>query len=302
MAHDSHVVDSINRDVVSVANGRAEARDYYLNLAKDWTSPYEAPKCVMHDGVRVVRDDLLGEFGTKVRGGDCLISSLDKSKYDTIVYVQPRSGLAGVSILDVAKRHGFKVKLFMPSSKRISHHQACCIEGGAEVEFHRIAAMPNLNRIAKQWADARDNAFFVPLGLKHPMVTAGLVKEATQIDQPSIAYVATSTGVLTRALQIAWPSTKFVSVCVSRNMKEGELGDASPVSDPLAFLSNEKKANLPPFPSVGNYDAKVWKYVPKNQSDDVLMWNVGNEPILRDASLYDTVDSYRDWPKKGGAK
>ena len=54
----------------------------------------------------------------------------------------------------------------MPSSKRISHHQACCIEQGAEASFHRIAAMPNLNKIAKEWADQKANAFFVPLGLK----------------------------------------------------------------------------------------------------------------------------------------
>ena len=272
-----------------------DARDGFLALARDWKDPNPVPRITVHDGIRVVRDDDL--VGSKVRGGDCLISSLP-SHIDTIVYVQPRTGLAGVSLLDVAKRHGKKVKLFMPSSKRISMHQACCIERGCEYEFHRIAAMPNLNLIAKKWADAHPNAFFVPLGLKHELVTAGIVKVAYEnIKEPDEVYTATSTGVLTRALQIAWPNAKFTSVCVSRNMKAGELGVAEPISEPLAFTASEKKENLPPFPNIDTYDGKVWKYIPKNSDKDILFWNVGAEPVLEDETIYDRIDSYRDWAK-----
>ena len=185
----------------------------------------------------------------------------------------------------------------MPSSKRISDHQACCIERGAKAEFHRIAAMPNLNKIAKDWADQHKNAFFVPLGLKHEMVTAGIVKTASQIREPEVVYTATSTGVLTRGLQIAWPNAEFVSVCVSRNMKAGELGKADPISDPLPFTTSEKKENLPPFPTIDTYDGKVWKYIPKDGKKDILFWNVGKEPILQNINLPDTIDSYREWPK-----
>jgi hypothetical protein len=231
--------------------------------------------------------------GTKTRGGDCLISTI---KEDTIAYVQPRTGLAGVSILDAAKRHNKKVRLYMPSSKKISHHQACCIEQGADVSFHRIAAMPNLNKIALE--DSRKQGYyFVPLGLKHEMVTAGMVKVASAIREPDEVYVATSTGVLTRALQIAWPNAKFTSVAVSRNMKAGELGRAEVISEPKAFTASEKAENLPPFPCIDTYDGKVWKFIPKNTGRNILFWNVGPEPTLTDETLYETVDSYRDWDK-----
>lgn len=294
MAHNKHVIDGVNKDVGPLYTVD-DARDEYLYLAYDWEDPNPPPRITVHDGIRVVRDDDL--VGSKVRGGDCLISSLP-DHIDTIVYVQPRTGLAGVSLLDVAKRHGKKVKLFMPSSKRISMHQACCIERGCEYEFHRIAAMPNLNLIAKKWADAHPNAFFVPLGLKHEMVTAGIVKVAYEsIEEPDEVYTATSTGVLTRALQIAWPNAKFTSVCVSRNMKAGELGVAEPISEPLAFTASEKKENLPPFPNIDTYDGKVWKYIPKNSDKDILFWNVGAEPVLEDETIYDRIDSYRDWVK-----
>jgi hypothetical protein len=277
MPHNNHVEDGFNIDVGMMQP--EEAKEYYLDLAQFWTDPNPAPRIVEHEGIRVVRDDDL--VGSKVRGGDCLISSLPKH-IDTIVYVQPRTGLAGVSILDVAKRHNKAVRLFMPSSKKISHHQACCIEQGAEASFHRIAAMPNLNKIAKEWADQKENAFFVPLGLKHRMVTAGMVKVASQIKEPDVVYVATSTGVLTRSLQIAWPNAEFVSVAVSRNMKAGELGRARVISEKKAFTAHESKENLPPFPNIDTYDGKVWKYIPKHSDKDIL---------------YETTDSYRKWDK-----
>lgn len=292
MSHNKHVEDGFNIDIGMMQP--EEAKEYYLDLAQFWTDPNPAPRIVEHEGIRVVRDDDL--VGSKVRGGDCLISSLPRH-IDTIVYVQPRTGLAGVSILDVAKRHNKSVRLFMPSSKKISHHQACCIEQGAEVSFHRIAAMPNLNKIAKEWADKKENAFFVPLGLKHRMVTAGIVKVASQIKEPEQVWVATSTGVLTRGLQIAWPNAEFVSVAVSRNMKAGELGRARVISEKKAFTAREDKKNLPPFPNIDTYDGKVWKYIPKNTDKDILFWNVGKEPVLHDETLYETTDSYRKWDK-----
>jgi hypothetical protein len=289
MAHNKHVEDGFNKDIGLMQP--EEAKEYYLELAAGWEDPNPAPVEVMHDGVRVIRDDLI--VGSKTRGGDCLIS---KIKEETIAYVQPRTGLAGVSILDAAKRHNKKVRLYMPSSKKISHHQACCIEQGAEVSFHRIAAMPNLNIIAKE--DARKNGYyFVPLGLKHELVTAGMVKVASALRAPDEVYVATSTGVLTRALQIAWPNAKFTSVAVSRNMKAGELGRASVISEPKPFTASEGVDNLPPFPCIDTYDGKVWKYIPKNTGRNILFWNVGPEPTLHDETLYETTDSYRDWDK-----
>lgn len=295
MTHNKHVIDNINKDIeilrLDGITNRHEAKEYYLNLAKDWEDPNPDPIVEEYDGVRVVRDDLI--TGTKVRGGDCLISGLNQS---TLVYVQPRTGLAGVSLLDVARRHRKRVRLFMPSSKRISHHQACCIERGAEYDFHRIAAMPNLNAIAKKWSEEQEDAYFIPLGLKHERVTAGMVKVASRIKEPEEVWTVVSTGVLHRALQIAWPNAKFNAVAVARNMKNGEVGHNNIISAPEPFTT-EIKEGLPPFPSINTYDGKAWRYIPKNSGRDILFWNVGTEPVLNDETIYDRVDSYKDWSK-----
>ena len=292
MPHNKHIEDGFNIDQGMMQPD--EAKNYYLWLAKDWKDPNPAPVETLHEGVRCIRDDLI--TGTKIRGADLLMSSI---KEDTVAYVQPRTGLAGVSILDVASKHGKKVRLYMPSSKKISHHQACCIERGALVSFHRIAAMPNLNKIAKE--DSKIHGYyFIPLGLKHKLMTAGMVKVASQLKEPDEVYVATSTGVLSRALQIAWPNAKFTSVAVARNMKAGELGRAKVISEPRAFTAHESKENLPPFPNIDTYDGKVWKYIPKNTGRDILFWNVGAEPVLHQNHIIDATNSYRDWapPKR----
>ena len=292
MAHNNHVIDGINKDLQLWPGCTYEdAREYYLNLAEGWNPYNPEPIVVEHEGVRVVRDDLI--VGTKTRGGDLLMS---KVNHDTIVYSQPRTGLAGVSILDVAKRYNKKVVLFMPACKEISLHQACCIEQGAVPIFKRIAAMPNLNLYAKKWADENDG-FFVPLGLKHELVTAAIIKTASAIPAPDEVYVAISTGVLSRALQIAWPKAKFHCVAVARNLKAGELGRAEVISEALPFTSSEKTHNMPPFPAISTYDGKVWKYIPKNSGKNILMWNVGPDPVLTNSDIYSTVESYRDWDK-----
>lgn len=289
MSHDNHVVDGTNKDVGLMT--WEEAKEYYLSLTRGWT-PYNLnPVVMVHNGVHVVRDDLI--VGTKARAGDLLAFKCPKK---TIVYSQPRVGLAGVSIADVARRHDKDVVLFMPACKEISHHQACCIERGATPIFERIAAMPNLNKLAQTWASEND-AFFVPLGLKHELATAAIIQAALTIEEPDEVYVAISTGVLSRALQIAWPNAKFHCVAVARNLKGGELGRAEVISEPLPFTSAEKDENLPPFPTVATYDAKVWKYIPKKSKKRILMWNVGTDPVLNDPTIIQRTNSYRKWKK-----
>jgi len=287
MPHDKHVLDGFNKDIGLMSPD--EAKRYYLSLTEGWTPLHQSPLVIEHDGVHVVRDDVI--VGTKARAVDLLASRITKK---TIVYCQPRVGLAGVSLCSVAPTHNKEVVLFMPSSKQISVHQACCIERGAKPIFKRIAAMPNLNLYAKRWAE-KHGAYFVPLGLKHELATAAIIHAASQIPEPHEVYVAISTGVLSRALQIAWPNARFTCVAVARNLKAGELGRAEVISEPLDFPIPEKKENLPPFPSVATYDGKVWKYIPRDGQKRRIMWNVGTDPILADKTIIDNTVSYRDW-------
>ncbi len=291
MSHSNHIQDGINKDLIDFT------RDEYLAVSQNWVDPYGVPQVIQHDGVWVVRDDMI--VGSKCRVADLFMRSV---KEYAVVYVVPRVGLAGISIAEIAKKYNKRVVFFMPASKKISDHQAICIEKGAEVKFRKIAAMPVLNKYAKDWAE-ENGACFIPLGLKHPLVTAAFVRVCENITAmygvPDHVFCATSTGVLTRALQIGWPTASFTSVCVARNMKAGELGRAAVISEPLPFQTKEKEENLPPFPSVRTYDAKVYKYAKafkeQNPHLKVWMWNVGQDVFPEYPGTKEYIDSQRKW-------
>lgn len=258
------------------------SKEDYLQMVENFKSSFPDPIIEKHENRIVVREDLL-EVGSKARAGEYLIASCE---YDTIVYVQPRFGFAGISLTKLCKQYGKKLVLFMPSSREISDHQAYCIENGCEYHFYRIAAMPNLNKIAKKWAED-NNAFFIPLGLKHKYVTAMIIKTAIKIPEPKSFWTAFSTGVLNRALQIAWPNSIANGLAVARNIHHGEKGRANVISHYRKF--SQDSLIMPPFPSAKNYDAKVWEYTRPGD----LFWNVASE--IKTTLNKKTIDSIRNW-------
>lgn len=292
MAHNNHIIDGINKDLL----GEYKSREQYLELTKDFKSLLPKPIIEKHEGITIVNDSKL-YGGSKLRAGEFLISKTNK---DTLVYCVPRVGLAGIAILELCKLYNKEVIFFMPSSKEVSDHQAAIIQSGPkDVIFKRIAAMPNLNLEAKKFA--KDNGYeFLPFGLNHPYTIAGFVRTCEEIlkehNEPKELWSAVSTGVLTRGIQIGFPNTIMNGVCVARNMKYGELGRTNVISEELPFLKNEKDVNLPPFSSMKSYDAKVWKYIPKNTDKDIWFWNVGSD-INKPSIDKSKINSYRDWIK-----
>jgi hypothetical protein len=292
MSHNKHVIDNTNKDINTIYHNR----ESYLKLTENFKSLLPNIVIEKHEGINVVREDLVLKGGTKTRAGEFLIS---QTKKDTLVYVAPRVGYAGIAIMELAKIYNKEVIFFMPACKEISDHQSIIISMKPKnVEFVRIAAMPNLNIIAKKYAD-KNGYTFIPFGLNHPYTIAGFVKACENIlenhNEPEEMWSVVSTGVLTRGIQIGFKNTIMKGVAVARNMKQGELGRTSIISEPLAFLSNEKKENLPPFNTIPSYDGKAWKYIPKNTERNIWFWNVAGEiekPQNFDKSL---IKSYKEW-------
>lgn len=292
MAHNTHIIDGINKEF----NLQFPNREAFLNLTKDFKSLLPEVIIKQHEGIKVVREDLVLKGGTKTRAAEFLISSIKKS---TLVYVVPRVGHAGVAIMELSKLYNKEVIFFMPACKEISDNQSSIISmGPKKVEFERIAAMPNLNRLAKKYAE-QNGYEFLPFGLNHSYTIAGFVRICETIlenyNEPKEMWSVVSTGVLTRGLQIGFSNTKMKGVTVARNMKHGELGRTEIISEKLPFLTNEKESNLPPFNTVPCYDGKAWKYIPKNTNNDIWFWNVaGNieKPKNFDKSK---IKSYKNW-------
>jgi hypothetical protein len=294
MAHNKHIIDGVNKEL----NVIYPDRNSYLELTKDFKSLLPEVIVKEHEGVKVVREDLTLKGGTKSRAGEFLIS---QTKKNTLVYVVPRVGHAGIAIMELAKLYNKEVIFFMPACKEISNHQAHIIDmGPKDVIFERIAAMPNLNILAKKYAD-QNGYEFLPFGLNHPYTIAGFVRTCEELlknyKEPEEMWSVVSTGVLTRGLQIGFENTDMNGICVARNMKQGELGRTKIISEPLPFLKDEKKINLPEFDTVPSYDGKGWKYVPKNTGRDIWFWNVAGNITIPDNFDKSKINSYRDWKK-----
>ncbi len=281
-------IGSENKDLL---NGKS--LEYYLELTKDFKSSFNDFVVKEIDGFFVIDESVSNPVGAKARFAELLMQVNTKKE---IVYVQPRKGFAGISLSYLCKKYNKELTLVMPSSAKSSEHQRLCIEYGAKALFARIAAMPNASSIAKKYADKRD-ALFIPLGLQHELVTACAVRCIYDFfnkkDKPKRMWCVISTGVLSRALQIALPDTEFVNVAVSRNIQQGELGRAKFFSYHKPFNSNSDLIPLE-FNCESSYDAKGWDYMNKyGEKGDWFFSVAGNSDKTK--ILEESVDSYRDW-------
>ncbi len=277
-----------------------KTRDEWLELAEGWEDDAPSPNITSFYGATIWDDSNTG-IGTKGRWGDLLVRTMES---DHLVYVQPRVGWAGISLSALAKKYNKKLTLFMPASKVVSDHQLVCIERGAQPIFRRIAAMPVLNKYAKEWA-AENNAMFVPFGLDHPLVVAAGIKSTLQQwgnrSEPKDVVSVISTGVLTRTLQITWPNAKFHGVAVARNLHPGEIGKADVSAYHRGFrepADYAEKINQE-ISSAPTYDCKGLERFMLSQTNaphepSTVVWNVAGDvkPEFMKAS---EVDSNRNW-------
>ena len=104
--------------------------DYYQSLVEHWEDPNPAPVLEMHDGVMVVRDDLL-PAGAKSRFIDVLI---DDPNVDEWVYgSSPRVGYGQISLAYVAAKHHKQATVFVPEAKTLHPNSVRAQELGAQI-------------------------------------------------------------------------------------------------------------------------------------------------------------------------
>jgi hypothetical protein len=270
--------------------------DDYLEETRYFKSSFGEFNVQSVNGFNVIDESLSCEVGYKARSGEFLIQELASNGVKELVYVQPRRGYAGISLAWLCKKYDLNLTLVMPSSKEISDHQALCIQLGAKPLFARIAAMPNANGLAKKYAE-KTGAFFIPLGLNHPKVIAGGVRSFydhfKDKEKPTTMWSVISTGVLSRTMQIALPTTEFKAVAVARNIQQGELGKAEFYSYHKPFNS---KSDLIPtdFNCEDSYDSKGWDYLNRYGSKGDWFFSVAGNALQPDIDKK-LVHSYRDW-------
>ena len=226
-----------------------------------------APVIEQHEGVAVVRDDLL-PGGTKMRA---LLPMMERQPAAEFVYASPAQGYAQVALAHCARLLGRRATIFTAARKAPHPLTLAAADAGAAVVPVPYGYLTVVQARARAYA-AKHGADLVPFGVDDDQALAAIASAAVATGaQPREVWTATGSGVLTRALQRAWPQARFVAVVVG---KEGcDTGRARRIVHPLPFERPAKV--LPPFPSTPGYDAKVWEYIRAEAGPGALFWNVG---------------------------
>ena len=258
-----------------------ETADDYLPLIEEWQDPNPDPVLTWHDGIVVVRDDLL-EVGSKVRSIDYLIGHAPEYKHvkEWVFGGCPATGYAQMSLPYVCSKYDKKAILFMAKRNPENYHeyQKRGMEYGATYKWVNMGMLTVTKKRAQEYYEEnKSEREVLPLGLEHPTVIASTIKVARSINYiPSEVWTVGSSGTLNRSLQLAWPDADIHVVSVGHKMTDREIGRATMWRSELKFdkpVINED--HIPPFPSAPTYDAKAWKFIKENAKYGALFWNVG---------------------------
>ena len=154
--------------------------------------------------------------------------------------------------------------------------QKIAISEGAIIKWVNMGFLSHTMKKADLYVDEKPvYRQLVPFGIDHPTVIASFIRVCENIDyEPKEIWVAGGSGTLSRGLQLGFPDSKHFIVSVGHELKPHERGVATVYKHDLKFEKIPPEDELPPYPSVKNYDAKVWKYVKEYASKGAMIWNV----------------------------
>lgn len=219
------------------------------------------------EGIRVVRDDrVLG--GTKRRALDLVLAQLDATE---LIYATPAQGFAQIALAYAARAAGKKATIVVAQRTQLHPRTRLAAAAGAEIVEVPAGRLNVIQARSRALAKER-GAYLVPFGMDDQIFVDAIAEVARSLpgDAPAEVWSVAGSGVLTRALQQAWPEARFHAVQIGRNP---EVGAAQLWKAPEKF--EEDAAEPPPFPSCGNYDAKAWAFIRQHAQPGALFWNVG---------------------------
>lgn len=231
------------------------------------------PVIVEHEGIKVVRDDLL-DGGTKRRAFNVFVESFPEVQ--EWVYASPRQGYAQLSLAYACYDLGKKSTVTIPQGTHTWLTDEA-IRLGCNIIEVPMGYLTNIQSKAKKYVEENEGSRLIPFGGDDPIIIEAMKNVALSLDiePPKEVWTVMSSGVLSRGLQLAWPDTKVYGVRIGHNTTERERGRAETFLSKYKFNQDCKVSERPPFPSSLTYDSKAWKFIKEHASEGALFWNVG---------------------------
>ena len=128
----------------------------------------------------------------------------------------------------------------------------------------------------------------VPFGLDHPDFNRLLREAILSAMPPSLRekpprrlWLVAGSGTILKTLATIWPETYFLVVQVGKEIPRLTMKRVPhfwAFKAPMPFESPADPQEMPPYPSVTNYDAKLWGFVRRYAEPGDFVWNVGRDP------------------------
>jgi len=233
------------------------------------------PIIKVHDDIFVVRDDLV-PGGTK---SFFIKQELAESNQEHFVYPGTAYGAAIVAFAAAANESKKYAHIFSAERKiKTDFIEDAEWMGGDYVIWHpvKMGYYSNVSSKAKKFAE-QNNYHLFPCGFRGEFAVLRIAARARLIDDKFDAvFSACASGTLQLGLQMADIGEKYFAI--GTGMKNPFHGKATLIEHYNIQKFEQKAKILPPFPTVPNYDGKVWQYAieykKQHPNERVLFWNV----------------------------
>lgn len=215
------------------------------------------------DGFLILRDDLL-PGGTKRRAIPVFFD-----EHKEYVYASPVFGAAQLALAHTCRELNKHATIFCAKRKVYAPITKLTADAGARIMEVPFGMLSNVTAHARAYCEST-GAKLLPFGLDDPLFIRALADVARALPiYPQEVWSITSSGTLSRALQLAWPRATFYGVRV------GHAPNAGRATVYHAEERFEQSAKFPPpFPSMLQFDAKAWRIFKLAAQPGALFWNV----------------------------
>ena len=224
-------------------------------------SPLKPPVIKEHNGIMVVRDDLI-PGGTKRR----LLRGVLRAGRE-YVYASPAYGLAQLALALEAPLHGARATVFVAKRNKPHRRTRAAKKAGAKIVQVPYGYLSNVQSKARAYS-LIVGATMIPFGGAGS--EALIAAAALQLDvAPKHVWCVAGSGTLARGLHAAWPDAAFHVVQVGKTV---DLPFAEVLVSPKRF--EQSSLAVPPWPACPNYEAKAWPFLRERIEPGTLFWNV----------------------------
>lgn len=253
-----------------------------LSDRESWNPPVRIEE---HQGFKIINEaDLLG--GTKQRGAIPLLGILPEKEF---IYVGLYTGYAQIALALAAKLNNKIATLFIQKHRPMSYQTITAIKLGARVyEFTPPnSSLTEMRKRAQEYSEGngRDARMFM-LGFQEQEFKNTLMKSLREAIPDSADLNLNLTGTIWIAGGSATLANIFYELFPNAKINIVQIGKA------IDWYINPKRSDFyiapeqfyepaqikPPYVSVPEYDAKVWRFVKKHGKPGDYVWNVAGVP------------------------